>query len=86
MHQELSNSIDTIGILTFYFFVPSALSSSRRVKHTAGILGAGWGPLSFYKGKKLVILGLALLSVVWFHGLWDGSMESSFSTSLAAHR
>ena len=51
-----------------------------------GVLTAGWVPLSLCKGKKLVALGLVVLSVAWLWGLQDSSMESSFSASLVAHR
>ena len=36
----------------------SASSSSKCTKQTAGFFESGWLPLSFLKGKKLVVLGL----------------------------
>ena len=33
-------------------------TSSKCAKHTAGFFGSGWLPLSFLRGKKLVVLGL----------------------------
>ena len=44
----------------------------------AAILDTGWFPLSSHKGKKLVVFGLAVLSIAWFHGFQDNSMDSFF--------
>ena len=52
----------------------------------AGILATDWFPLSIHRVKKLVPLGLAPPLVVQSCELYEGSMESSFSTSLAALR
>ena len=49
-------------------------------------LESGWLPLSFLKGKKLVVLGLDESSAAWIIELHDNSIESSFSASLAALR
>ena len=44
----------------------------------------GWLPMSFLKGKKLVVFGLGGLSVVLVLGPWGNSIESSFSASWVA--
>ena len=62
------------------------LSYSKCTRHTVAILGTSWFPLSFCKGKKLVVFGLVVLSIAWLHGFWDNSIDSSFSTSLATQR
>ena len=62
------------------------LSFSKCVRHMVAILGTSWFPLSFCKGKKLVVYGLAVLSTASLHGFQDNSIESSFSTSPAAQR
>ena len=49
-------------------------------------LESGWFPLSFLKGKKLVVLGLDGPSAGWVLELLDNSSESSFLASLAALR
>ena len=64
----------------------SASSSSSWAKHTVGFLKSGWLPLSFLKGKKLVVLGLDGLLAVWILELQDNSIESSLSASLVALR
>ena len=43
----------------------SASTFSSYAKHTAGFLESGWLPLSFLKGKKLVVLGLDGPLAVW---------------------
>ena len=43
-------------------------------------------PLNLLKGKKLVALGLEGPSFAGTLGLWDNSIESSFSASLVALR
>ena len=58
----------------------------------AGFFVNGWLPFNFLKGKKLVALGVDILiylggpSVAGALGLWDNSIESSFSASLVALR
>ena len=64
----------------------SASSSSSCAKQTAGFLEIGWLPLSFLKGKKLVVLGLDGPSAAWILELQGNSIESSFSASLVALR
>ena len=56
----------------------SASSSSNYAKHTVGFLEGSLLPLSVLKGKKLVVLGLDELLVVWNLEPQDSSMESSF--------
>ena len=63
-----------------------ASSSSKCAKHAAGFFRRGWLPLSFLKGKKLVVLDLGGLLVVLVLGPWSNSIESSFSASQAALR
>ena len=85
-HEFLCDPIDTVGVFTFHFFIFLSTLLFQVCQAHGGCLSAGWVPLSFHKGKKLVIWGLAVLLAAWLHGLWDSSMESSFSASLAAHR
>ena len=64
------NSSVTPSILSGSLFSTSSSllvpSSSKCARHTVAILGTGWFPLSFHKGKKLVVFGLAVLSIAWF--------------------
>ena len=46
----------------------------------------GWLHLSFLRGKKLVVLGLGGLLVVWALGPQANSIESSFPASQVALR
>ena len=64
----------------------SAFSSSRCAKQMTCFLESGWLPLSFLKGKKLVVLGLEELLVAWILELQGNSIESSFLACLAALR
>ena len=47
---------------------------------------SGWLPLSFLKGKKLVVLCLGGPSAAWVLELQGNSIESSFSASLVTLR
>ena len=68
-HELFHNPIDTVRVFAFYFFILLALSFSKFARQTVAVLGIGWFPLSFCKGKKLVVFGLVVLSIAWFHGL-----------------
>ena len=57
-HEFLCDPIDTVGSLLSTSLSFLALSSPRCAKCMAGVLSAGWVPLSLCKGMKLVILGL----------------------------
>ena len=52
----------------------TASSSSRCAKQMAGFLESGWLPLSFLKGKKLVVLSLDGPLAAWILELWDYSI------------
>ena len=54
-----------------------ASSSSKCAKCTACLFRSGWLPLSFLRGKKLVVLGLGGPSAVWVLEPWGNSIESS---------
>ena len=49
-------------------------------------LESGWLPLSFLRGKKLVVLGLDGPLAAWILELQGNSIESCFSASLVALR
>ena len=86
-HEFPGNHIDTVRVFTFHFLILFSTFLFQLCQVCmVGILGTGWFHLSFCKGKKLVVLGLAVLSITWFCGLQESSMESSFSASLAAQR
>ena len=59
----------------------SASSSSKCTKWMAGFFKSGWLPLSFLKGKKLVVLGLGGHQQFGFWSFEATLIESSFSAS-----
>ena len=85
-HEFLCYSLKSIRVITPGRCHRQHLLSPNCAKCTAGFLEGGWLPLSFLKGKKLVVLGLDGLLAVWNLEPQDSSMESSFSASLAALR
>ena len=65
VHYEFfSHALNSIGVLTFGTLFLVSTVFFQIVTCTAGVL-AGWVPFSFCKGKKLVTLGLLVLSAAW---------------------
>ena len=74
-YYELLHDFNTIRVLNMHPFILLGTLLLQMCQNTAGILTMGWIPSNFWRGKKLVTLGLAVLSAVW---LQNGSTEFSF--------
>ena len=87
-HEFIGHSFNPIRVIVFLILaLSSAPSSSSWTRHTVRFLHVnGWLPFNFLKGKKLVALSLEGPYVAGTLGLWDNSIESSFSASLVALR
>ena len=81
-HEFLHDPIDTVGVLAFHIFVFLSTLLFQVCQMQGGYFKCQVGPLKLLQGEETSHLGFG--SVISCLAL--GSMESSFSASLVAHR
>ena len=85
-HEFFCHPLDSTRIITLWILTIISILFSSCAKQMAGFLESGWLPLSFLRGKKLVVLSLDGPLAAWILELHDSSIESSFLASLVALR
>ena len=85
-HELFGHSLDPIRVITFWLLTIVSTFFLQLSQAYGGFLHERLAALQFPQGKEARGLGLEGPSVAGALGLWDNSIESSFSAFLAALR
>ena len=85
-HEFFHYSLESIRVITIWALTIISIFFFQLCHTYSRFLKGGWLPLSFLRGKKLLVLGLDELLAVWNTEPHNRSMESSFSASQVALR